>query len=174
MNFSYKGRDTMRQKRRKRSYKRLWQAGILFMVILAAGLGLFFGKMQNGTLPGQDGDGKNRIVHVMILGVDRRADDAGRSDTMMIASLDPDKETASLLSVPRDTRVKIDGHGYEKINHAYAYGGHELSQKAVEQLLGEKIDHYILIDTRSFARIIDAMGGVDIQVEKRMYYEDPW
>ncbi|MGN8833024.1 LytR family transcriptional regulator [Selenomonas sp. WCA-380-WT-3B 3/] len=164
----------MRQKRRKRSYKRLWQAGILFMVILAAGLGLFFGKMQNGTLPGQDGDGKNRIVHVMILGVDRRADDAGRSDTMMIASLDPDKETASLLSVPRDTRVKIDGHGYEKINHAYAYGGHELSQKAVEQLLGEKIDHYILIDTRSFARIIDAMGGVDIQVEKRMYYEDPW
>ena len=62
---------------------------------------------------------------VMLMGVDQRQDDVGRSDTLMIATIDPKKDKAALLSVPRDTRVKIKGHGYEKINHAYAYGGHK-------------------------------------------------
>ena len=80
----------------------------------------------------------------------------------------------ALLSLPRDTRVAIKGYGYDKLNHAYAYGGHELSQSTVEQLIGVPIDRYILIDTKAFERIVDAVGGVDIDVEKRMYYEDPW
>ena len=111
---------------------------------------------------------------VMLMGVDQRQDDVGRSDTLMIATIDPKKDKAALLSVPRDTRVKIKGHGYEKINHAYAYGGHKLSQSTVENLLDVSIDHYVIIDTHAFPRIIDAIGGVDIDVEKRMYYEDPW
>lgn len=111
---------------------------------------------------------------IMILGVDRRADDAGRSDTLMVATVDSEKKAAAILSIPRDTRVKIVGHGYDKINHAYAFGGHTLTRSTVEGLLGIPIDQYILIDTKAFPRIIDAMGGVDIYVEKRMYYEDPW
>lgn len=119
---------------------------------------------------------------IMIMGVDAREDDVGRSDTLMIAAVDPKKNQASLLSVPRDTRVKIAGHGWDKINAAYAYGsaksgilgGEKLAQRTVEDFLGVNIDHYVVIDTHAFQKIIDAIGGIDIDVEKRMYYEDPW
>ena len=59
---------------------------------------------------------------IMIMGVDERDDDVGRSDTLMVATLDPKKDHAALMSIPRDTRVKIKGHGWDKINAAYAYG----------------------------------------------------
>ncbi len=164
----------MRQvRRRRRSFRRIKIAGAVLLVLLTVLLGWYLGN--RGT--GGSGSGllsEAHVLHVMVLGVDRRADDAGRSDTLMIAAFDEEKEKASILSVPRDTRVAIDGHDYDKINHAYAFGGHELSQKSVENLIGTKIDHYIMIDTKAFERIIDAMGGVDIDVEKRMYYEDPW
>jgi len=111
---------------------------------------------------------------ILIMGVDVRKDDKGRSDTMMIATVDPKSDTASLLSVPRDTRVRIYGYGYDKINAAWAYGGEPLAEKTVENFLGIDIDHYLIIDTSSFVKIIDAIGGIDIDVEKRMKYEDPW
>ena len=111
---------------------------------------------------------------VLIMGVDKRKDDVGRSDTLMIATVDPRLDQATLLSVPRDTRVKIRGLGYDKINAAFAYGGVALTESTVENFLGIDIDHYITIDTSSFVKIIDAIGGVDIDVEKRMFYEDPW
>lgn len=111
---------------------------------------------------------------VMIMGVDQRLDDVGRSDTLMIATLDPKKDQAALLSIPRDTRVKIKGRGYDKINAAFAYGGEKLAESTVESFLGIDIDHYVIINTNSFVRLIDAIGGIDINVEKRMYYEDPW
>ena len=111
---------------------------------------------------------------VLIMGVDKREDDVGRSDTLMIATIDPRLDQATLLSIPRDTRVKIRGRGYDKINAAFAYGGVRLTESTVENFLGIDIDHYIMIDTSSFVKIIDAIGGIDIDVEKRMYYEDPW
>jgi len=111
---------------------------------------------------------------IMIMGVDERDDDVGRSDTLMVASIDPKAKQASLLSVPRDTRVKMKGHGFDKINAAYAYGKEKLAQDTVEEFLGINIDHYIIINTKSFKNIIDAIGGIDINVPKRMHYEDPW
>ena len=111
---------------------------------------------------------------ILIMGVDKREDDVGRSDTLMIATVDPRLDQATLLSIPRDTRVKIYGRGYDKINAAFAYGGVRLTESTVENFLGIDIDHYIMIDTSSFVKIIDAIGGVDIDVEKRMFYEDPW
>lgn len=119
---------------------------------------------------------------IMIMGVDERDDDVGRSDTLMIATLDPKKDQAALMSIPRDTRVKIKGHGWDKINAAYAYGsakggteaGEKLAQRTVEDFLGVNMDHYVVINIQAFQKIIDAIGGIDIDVEKRMYYEDPW
>ena len=168
----------MRQKRgQRRSYRRIkWLAAIMTIIVIVIA-GIIAGrhiKNDSGATEAELAT-DDKVMHVMILGVDRRADDVGRSDTIMVTAIDMDKEKAALLSVPRDTRVKIDDEtGYEKINHAYAYGGHKLTQNAIEKLLGVSIDHYILIDTKAFARIIDAIGGVDIDVEKRMYYEDPW
>ena len=166
----------MRQKRRrKRSYKRVKWLAVILVVILVAVAGIIAAKNSRERQFYDNGmETSSRVMHVMILGVDHREDDVGRSDTMMVTAVDMDQKKAALLSVPRDTRVKIDGYGYEKINHAYAYGGHKLSQNAIENLLGVSIDHYILIDTKAFERIIDAIGGIDINVEKRMYYEDPW
>ena len=111
---------------------------------------------------------------VMIMGVDERIDDVGRSDTLMLAAVDPKKKSASLLSIPRDTRVHIPGYGYDKINVAYSLGGHELTQDTVEEFLDTPVEHYVLIKVPAFKRIIDAIGGVDIDVEKRMYYVDEW
>lgn len=113
-------------------------------------------------------------MNIMIMGVDSREDDVGRSDTLMVATVDPTNEKISILSIPRDTRVKIAGHGYDKINHAFAFGGHDLSKKTVEDFLNIPIDHYIVVDMQAFKRIINAIGGVDINVEKPMHYEDPW
>ena len=111
---------------------------------------------------------------ILVMGVDVREDDVGRSDTLMVATVDPHTDQATLLSIPRDTRVRIYGYGYDKINAAYAFGGEPLTEKTVENFLGIDIDHYVIVNVHSFVKIIDAIGGVDIYVPKRMYYEDPW
>ena len=108
----------------------------------------------------------------MILGVDNRKDDVGRSDTLMVLNLS--KDGASLLTIPRDTLVYIEKHGYQKINAAYAYGGAKLARETVEDFLGIEIDHYVTINKSRFAEVIDAMGGVEVYVEREMKYEDPW
>lgn len=165
-----------RTRRQKRSFRRVkWLA---FFLLLFVGIGLvwgFGGLHGRGARSGAPGlMAGEHTVHVMILGVDERADDVGRSDTLMVATLDTESGKGALLSVPRDTRLAIDGHGYDKANHAYAFGGHALSMSTVENLLGVPMDHYLIINTSAFERIIDAIGGVDINVEKRMHYEDPW
>lgn len=152
---------------------------LLIVFILSGMVGAFFANALIDNKPEIKNEQKGLLVAndkatVMIMGVDERADDVGRSDTLMIATLDPEKNQAALLSVPRDTRVKIDGYGFDKINAAYAYGGRQLTQKTIESLLNTQIDHYIKININGFTKIIDALGGVDIDVEKRMYYEDPW
>ena len=164
----------MRKKRQvKRDYTRVKWLGATLLLVILVFVAFLRGGTKDGDSPGEHARA-DEVKYVMIMGVDRRADDVGRSDTLMVAALDVDKSKAALLSIPRDTRVAIEGNGFDKINHAYAFGGHSLTQKTVENLLGVKMDHYILIDTRSFERIIDAIGGVDLNVEKRMYYEDPW
>ena len=114
--------------------------------------------------------------NIVVLGVDERAEehDVGRSDTLFVVMFDTQTKNASLLSIPRDTRVRIPKHGWDKINHAYAYGGRELTQKTVEELLGLHINNYVMIDFKGFKGLVDAIGGVDINVEKDMYYRDSW
>ncbi|MDF2565905.1 MAG: cell envelope-related transcriptional attenuator [Massilibacillus sp.] len=169
--------ERVEKQRKNRSRRILTIVLVLFVFMATVGASYywfdskFFGNKRSadsGMMVAQD------KMTVMIMGVDSRADDVGRSDTLMVATVDPNKKEAALLSIPRDTRVKIAGHGYDKINHAYAFGGHKLSKDTVEGLIGVPIDYYILIDIKAFSRIIDAIGGVDIDVEKRMYYEDPY
>ena len=165
---------------RRRKKKKMWPWVLMVTAfILAALAGALFASSslfdkatekaaEEGMLVAKD---KSTI---MIMGVDERDDDVGRSDTLMVATIDPKKNQAALLSIPRDTRVKIKGHGYDKINAAYAYGGQKLTQDTVEKFISVPMDHYIVINVKAFQRIIDAIGGIDIDVEKRMYYEDPW
>ncbi len=167
------------RRQNKKKKKKLWPKVLAGVFVLAAIAGVIFAssgffdkpiekKAEEGMLVAKDKS------TVMIMGVDQRDDDVGRSDTLMIAAIDPKLDQASLLSIPRDTRVKIKGNGFDKINAAYAYGGHKLTQDTVEKFLGVPMDHYIIINIQAFQRIIDAFGGIDIDVEKRMYYSDPW
>ena len=153
--------------------------GVLVVFVLAAVAGAFFAQSSLLDKRTKE-DPKEELLTatdkatIMIMGVDERSDDIGRSDTLMVATIDPVKNETSLLSIPRDTRVAIPRNGYDKINAAYAYGGEKLTQRTVEDFLGIRIDHYVIINIHAFQKIVDAIGGIDINVEKRMYYEDPW
>lgn len=106
--------------------------------------------------------------NVLILGVDGRQGLNDRTDTIIVASLDGKTEQAQLLSIPRDTRVKIKG-AWDKINAAYAYGGLELTQETVSKFLGIQIDRYAIIDFTSLVKLVDAVGGIEVNVPVRMY-----
>jgi len=119
-------------------------------------------------------------VNILLLGVDDKdrenpGDNTRRSDTMMVASISPQDGTINLLSLPRDTKVSIPGRkGYDKLNHAYAYGGPRLAQTTVEQFLQIPINYYVVIDWQAFIKVIDTLGGVDLYVENEMQYRDPY
>ncbi|WP_231115153.1 LCP family protein [Neomoorella thermoacetica] len=125
-------------------------------------------------------DGSNAAVAtpgkpetILLIGVDQRVpDEPSRSDTIMLAVLDPQKPGVDLLSIPRDTRVKIPGHGYDKINAAHAYGGPRLLMDTINDFLGSHVDKYVEVNFQGFQKIIDILGGVDIDVDKRMYYPE--
>ncbi|WIF97676.1 MULTISPECIES: LCP family glycopolymer transferase [Pontibacillus] len=101
---------------------------------------------------------------VLLLGVDEREDDVGRSDTMIVLTVNPSEETIKMLSIPRDTRTDIIGHGtVEKINHAYAYGGVQMSVETVEDFLQIPIDYYVKVNMQGFEKIVNAVGGVTVK-----------
>jgi len=107
-------------------------------------------------------------ITILVLGRDSRdaENDYGRADTIMLFYLDPEEGTGSLLSIPRDTLVEIPGHGADKINAAYAYGGEELMIKTVSSFLDAEINHYVTLDFEGFVQLIDALGGVDITIDR--------
>ncbi len=110
-------------------------------------------------------------LNILLVGVDSgkfknnsyRAD-AGRTDTIMIFSINRESKKVSLLSVPRDTYVDIPGRGMDKVNHAYAFGGVDLSIKTLTQFLGVPIHHYVKVDYQTFVKIVDGLGGVTVDV----------
>ncbi|MED0660838.1 LytR family transcriptional regulator [Bacillus smithii] len=109
---------------------------------------------------------------VLLLGVDERQNDTGRSDTMILAAVNPKKQSVQLLSIPRDTRTEIVGKGTEdKINHAYAFGGVPMSIATVEKFLDIPIDYYIKVNMEGFKDIVDAVDGVTVQNDLDFTYE---
>ncbi|MEY8752392.1 LCP family glycopolymer transferase [Alkalicoccobacillus gibsonii] len=103
-------------------------------------------------------------VSFLIAGIDARGDDlSGRSDTMILVTVNPALNSMKMLSIPRDTRTEIIGRGtVEKINHAYAYGGPAMAMDSVENLFNVNIDHYVTINMEGFKELIDALGGVTV------------
>ncbi len=157
--------------------KSILQTKILLIVAAICVVGyIAFGYLfpEKGMDDLNPSDRLNVKKNIVVLGVDERSDDVGRSDTLFVVMFDSNTKSASLLSIPRDTRVRIAGHGWDKINHAYAYGGRELTQKTTEELLGLKINNYVMVDFKGFTGLVDAIGGIDIDVEKDMYYHDDW
>ncbi|OGC13557.1 hypothetical protein A2246_02515 [candidate division WOR-1 bacterium RIFOXYA2_FULL_37_7] len=145
---------------------------ITFSSFLGIGAALFSKFMLFETLltlmPGEKLLGETNLL---ILGID----DAGygkRADTLIVANINPTKNKIGVISIPRDTRVMIKGRGLDKINHAFAYGGVLLAKQTAEELLGIKIPYYVVINLTGLKDLIDEVGGIEINVETRMYYVD--
>lgn len=157
-------------------FKKVCLITVVLVAVVTAVAVFFFGFLKNGKEGKRLGldDLLTGRTNIVVMGVDERDADQGRSDTLMVVMLDPKTDQVTVLSIPRDTRVRIPGKGWDKINHAFAFGGHKLTQETVEDFLGVRIHHYVVIDFKGFKSIVDAVDGIDIDVEKRMYYEDPY
>ena len=108
----------------------------------------------------------DNITNILLIGSDgRTSNERGRSDAMMIATIDEKHKSIKLTSLARDTYVKIPGKGYEKLNHAYSYGGATLLMKTIESNFGVGISNYVNVNFASFIDIIDALGGITINVK---------
>ena len=123
-------------------------------------------------VPLPDWDKKER-VNILLVGVDKREDEEfSRTDTIILASIDPASKTVGILSIPRDLRVTIPGHGAQKINAAYAIGeveklpggGIKLLQRTIYQNFGVNVHYYASVDFRGFEKIVDTFGGVNVDV----------
>ncbi|SHF89722.1 LCP family glycopolymer transferase [Ornithinibacillus halophilus] len=166
------------KKKRKWPY---WIGGILLFFILLGGGFLWYiydkvgdtvsdmhTPLERDTNPERQKEIKEifkerKSLNVLLLGVDQRSGDKGRSDTMILVSLNPNTEKMIMLSIPRDTYVDIPGRGMDKINHAYAFGDVELSLQTVENAFNLPIHFYAKVNMEGFQQGIDAIGGVTIQ-----------
>ncbi|MGH0590523.1 LytR family transcriptional regulator [Bacillus mycoides] len=106
---------------------------------------------------------KSEPISILLLGADERGNDKGRSDSLMVITLNPKNNSMKTLSIPRDTYTEIVGKGKsDKINHAYAFGGVDMSVATVEKFLGIPINYYIEVNMEGFIDIVDAVDGVDV------------
>lgn len=125
-------------------------------------------------------------INLLLVGIDRRSGTgwAYRTDTILIFTLDPASKTAGLLSIPRDLQLPIPGHGEDRINTANVWGsqqrnpdgGPALLEATVESNFGIPIDGYLMVDFGTFAAIVDALGGIEVEVPKTLHdtrYPDP-
>ncbi|WP_052487717.1 LCP family glycopolymer transferase [Gordoniibacillus kamchatkensis] len=112
-------------------------------------------------------------INILLLGGDsRKKDEIHSADSLMIVSIDPATKKMKLLSILRDTYVNIPGFGEERISRAITMGGSSLAMKSAEELTGIPIQYYLYMDMQSFIRLIDSIGGIDLEVEKNMNYVD--
>lgn len=110
-------------------------------------------------------------VNVLIVGLDN-VEGGSRTDAIALAIFDAENMALRIASIPRDSRVYIPGRSWDKINHAYVYGGIKLLRETLVNLTGMPIDYFVKINYKSFPRIVDMLGGIDIYVEKKLHYND--
>jgi LCP family protein required for cell wall assembly len=124
------------------------------------------------ALAPQEGMLLSNPTTILVLGIDkggvRGRTGTFRSDAIIVVRSDPDENRLALLSIPRDLRVEIPGRGLDKINAAYAHGGEALAIRTVQSVTGLQINHIVVVDFSTFPEVIDALGGVTINVPRRI------
>lgn len=163
-----------------------WFFLFIFAAVLGVGVGYIVTLLVKPTLlpPQLRWGSLTQPTTVMFLGVDVtythdgrhiKADPAafnGRSDTILVARLDPIRNKVMILSIPRDTQVRISGHGTQKINAANALGGPSLAKEVIGELLGVPVDHYIILNVHGLVELVNELGGITVEIPKRMKYMD--
>lgn len=110
-------------------------------------------------------------INILLIGIDD-VDGGRRADAIAYTTIDIDNKIVRLMSIPRDTRVQLPKKGWDKIAHAYAYGGVNLLRESLVNYLGMPINYYILVNYDTFPAIINLIGGVEVDVKKHMVYND--
>lgn len=145
----------------------------IFLVMMSIGalLGgklntLFFSSVQTKALTGKP-------INILFMGIDARDTKSNsRSDTMILASIDPGTDKVVMVSIPRDTRIKNSAGKYDKINSINLVDGPEAACDKVRELLNVPVDYYVITNFAGFGDIVDALGGVHINIESNMYHYD--
>lgn len=182
-----------RQRNTKRKLR--WGRLVIFLILLGAlGTGIFWtsvwvydtfinpphAKVAAADETIMKDEKLNERINILLLGIDDGDSEAAeyepkRTDAIILLSFDPKENKVAVLSIPRDTKVILPGHkDPDKINAAYAYGGAVMAKQTVANLLRVPIHYYALANWRGFIDVVDLIGGVDLYVEKDMYYEDPY
>lgn len=180
--------------RRKRKKKSLWVkiTIILFailLLLLVIGMGIFYSTLNKmdkldldksdlgitSTEELKDYDNYKKIKNIALFGVDSTdGGTSGRSDAIMVATIDSIHNKLKVTSIMRDSYVNIEGYGYDKINHAYAFGGPQLSIKTINQNFGLNVENFVSVDFSSLPVIIDQLGGIQLNIteEELLYIND--
>ncbi|RSK33684.1 LCP family glycopolymer transferase [Bhargavaea beijingensis] len=174
--------EEKKRRRRKKQKRRIWPWIVGPIVLILAVVGVYAAVVYKDfkdtldtvhePIDREASDKREKPVSlsdqepfsVLVLGVDEREGDRGRSDTMIVLTVNPQDKTTKMVSIPRDTYTEIVGKGTkDKLNHAYAFGGIEMAMDSMENLLDIPIDYVVQVNMESFKDIVDAVGGVTVQ-----------
>ncbi len=166
-----------------KSPKKWWKITLIVLLVLVLGVGGYaysiyhnakqtVNKKMFETVESIDHTiGKKKLketkpLNILLLGIDTETGDKGRSDAIMVLSLKPKTNSMQLISIPRDTRTEIVGRGHEdKINHAYAFGGADMSIATVENLLDMDFDFFVSMNMSGLKELVDQLGGITVNNE---------
>lgn len=164
--------------RRRRKQPRYWLRRLLVILLLLLPVLVWQGwaflkelpLIAEGSAPRVE---STKPVYVAIMGVDERANDIGRSDTLILVRLDPKSDRLDVVNLPRDTRVQIEGEMH-KLNAAYALGGPTEVTEVLESFLGIDRPYYVTVNFKAFEELVTAVGGVPMTLDRDYAYEDPY
>lgn len=139
----------------------------LFTGVFAMVSGLDYKKQDRGTNEYVDSSSlksSSRVINILFIGVDQREDEESRSDTMMLISSDKKNKKIKITSFMRDTFLTVPGQGDMRLNAACFYGGPKLVMDTIEYNFRIEIDHYMMVNFEAFKKVIDSIGGVDVNI----------
>ena len=157
---------------------------LIFAIVVGGMLGFYDARLEAAVTPKKQSMDKVKIknkedltfdkdvVNILLVGSDNGAQgsedgDHGRSDSMMVATINFKTKELKLTSFLRDMYVEIPGHGRNKLNAAYAFGGEELLYQTLAQNFNIKIDKFCVVDLSAFEKVINRIGGIEMTLEKR-------
>ncbi len=143
---------------------------IIFLVIIGVAIPFLWNEELSQI--SSSGPFKENKVNILAVGYDSNVNGPSRADTIILISLDVETNEAGLIFLPRDTYIASQNRNFTKLNSSHVYGGIELTQEVVEEMLKIDIDYYLETDFTGFEKIIDRLGGVDINVSQHLNYVD--
>lgn len=170
----------MERRKKKRKKRRIGRYILIAFLVLILGVAGFAFKVyrdiasttENIFTPvetenvrgGEVNLGNGDPFSILLLGIDDEELDSGRSDSIIVVTVNPNENSTKMLSIPRDTRTEIIGRGTtDKINHAYAFGGVEMSINTVQNFLDIPIDYFVEVNMEGIQKLVDVVGGIEVQ-----------